>query len=658
METTDDDLGDSAAVPRTEAELVSPLPGVMRVVTIALCVVLTVACLFEAQDLYRAWLGLQLFEQQFLFPVIGLAFLLVFTRFDVRGRVRDTSVPWYDWALAISGFAACIYLAVNYPELSYQIIYRPFDAVLCATIILVLTADGVRRATGPVLLIVLGVFLAYGLYGHYIPGAFAGQKTRPEALAVYLAFDTNALMGIPLKVVATIVVAFLLMSALMNRSGAAEFMNDIAVAAMGRFRGGSAKISTFASAMFGSISGNAVSNVMSTGSFTIPMMKRGGFNANTAGAIEAVASTGGQIMPPVMGAAAFIMADNLGVEYSAIIMAALVPGLLYFLGVFMQVDLEAAKRNIQRIDESRIPRVGPVLRSGWIFILPFAVLVFDLFWRNRPADSAALDACAVLAVLGMTVGYKGRRMTLKDLFWAVARTGSQVIDLIMIGCAVGLVIGTLAKSGLAFALTLYLSQVGGDNLLLLLFVAAVVCIVLGMGMPTIGVYVLVASLVAPSMIEVGVSPMAAHLFVFYFGVLSFITPPVCIAAFTAAKLAEGAAMRTGFVAMRLGWSAFVVPFLFVLSPTLLLQGPVHWVLVDFAAAAFGLWHVSCALVGYESRPLRPWERLLFGLCGLALILPHSGFGLGIWPMALGGVLAVGLHLPMLGALRRAGPGMD
>ena len=637
-----------------EADRISPAGPRLRAFIITLAVLLVVASIFKSLDLYRRIFALQLYDQQFMFPMIGVALLLVFIHIPFGYGKRAGPVPWYDWAAGLSGFTACAYLSIEYPRLADIVVYQPVDAVICAVVILLLCAEGLRRTVGMTLLAVLVLFILFGVAGQYVPGPLVGQKIEFGDLVTYLTFDTNALMGLPTKIVTTIVVAFLLMASLMQRSGAGEFLNDVATALMGSYRGGAAKIAITASSLFGSISGSTVANVMSTGSFTIPLMKRGGYRPVSAAAIEAVASTGGQLMPPVMGAVAFLMAEDLQVSYASVAVAALVPSLLYYSGLFVQADLEAAREGISRVDEKLIPRLWPVMKSGWIFLIPFAVLIIGLFWLNFEPEEAALDASVLLIFLGLAFGYKGRRMTLKDIFWSVVETGILVLDLVMIGAAVGMIIGILAKSGLGFALTLVLSQLGAGNFGLLLILAAVVCIILGMGMPTIGVYVLVSALVAPAMIEVGVSPMAAHMYVLYFGMLSFITPPICIAAFAAAKLAGSDPMGTGYVATRFGWSAFVVPFLFVFSPSLLLQGDPLTLIQDISTAIAGVWLGSVGLIGYLYRPLSPANRVIAFFGGLALMIPAGAFSGGhltdLAGLALGALL-VGREL----AWKRAQP---
>jgi TRAP transporter 4TM/12TM fusion protein len=407
-------------------------------------------------------------------------------------------------------------------------------------------------------------------------------------------------------------------------TGGSRFFTELALLAMGRFRGGSAKIAVVASGLFGSISGSAVANVVATGVVTIPMIKRGGYAPHQAGATEAVASTGGQLMPPVMGAAAFLMAEFLQVPYSTVVLAALVPALLYYTALFIAADLEAARAGIKRVEEADIPKAREVL-PGLHFFVPFIVLIVALFNFNVQPEEAVLWASVVLVVLALAFGYRGRRPGIRQMLDAFRSTGIGVIEIILITAGAGFVIGVLGISGLGFNLTFALVQIGGGNLLVLLILAAIVCIVLGMGLPTVGVYVLLAALVAPALVEVGVQPIAAHLYVMYFGMMSMITPPVAIAAYAAAGIARSDPMRTGLEACRFGWSAFVVPFLFVLSPTLLLIGPAGAVALAIVTATFGIWLVSIAVVGYLTRNLRPAMRGLFALSGLLALVPAAAF---------------------------------
>lgn len=526
-------------------------PAWLNVITSILGVGIVAGAISYSTDMFGR-MGLVVYGEQFVAGMLAGAMLLLFLVIPARGGTRVGAPPWYDIALGITGAAAAGYMSFYFVELGTMMFFAPLDGLIASIVVVALAMEGVRRTTGWALVIIVSVFLIYALLGHNLSGALAARPSGPPQLAFYLGFDSNAILGAPIMVASTIVIAFVLFGALLTATGGSYFFTDLALAMMGRYRGGSAKIAVVGSALFGSISGSAVANVVSTGVVTIPMMKRGGYPPHQAGAIEAVASTGGSLMPPVMGAAAFVMAEFLQVSYAQVMLAAAIPAILYYCVLFIVSDLEAAKMGITRVEEHLIPRARDVLRDGWFFPIPFAVLIYSLFGLNLRAEESALWASLSLAVLALVFGYKGQRPSLYTLFNAVRQTGVNVLDIIMICCGAGVVIGVLAITGLGFGLTLTLVSIAGKNLFVLLLLCAAVSIVLGMGMPTIGVYVLLAALVAPAMVEAGVSQMAAHLFVLYFGMMSFITPPVAVAAFAAASIAKGDPFRTAFTAMRLG----------------------------------------------------------------------------------------------------------
>ncbi|MEE8109740.1 MAG: TRAP transporter fused permease subunit, partial [bacterium] len=466
--------------------------------------------------------------------------------------------------------------------------------------------------------------------------------------------DVNGILGVPLAVALTIVIAFIIFGQLLNSIGGSRCFTDIAMLTMGRFRGGPAKIAVVGSALFGSISGSAVANVVATGVITIPMIKRGGYPAHKAAAIEAVASTGGQLMPPVMGASAFLMAEFLEIPYREVVLAALVPAILYYIALFVQADLEAAKLGAAGIAEEEMPSAKGVL-SGLYFAFPFAVLIIALFNFNQPPELAALMASVLLIALALAFGYQGVRPSWRSFLSALHGAGYAALDIIMVCVAAGIVIGVLGISGLGFNLTLTLVQIGEGSLILLLVLAAGVCILLGMGLPTVGVYVLLAALVAPALIKVGVQPIAAHLYVMYFGMMSMITPPVAIAAFAAAGLAGADPMKCGWSAVRFGWMAYVVPFLFVLSPSLILVGDTLAVVGSVATAILGVWLVSMGIAGYYQRPIAPAMRVAFAVTGLLALLPVGGFPGAAYAAAagsVGGLALVGIELAAARGVRR------
>ncbi len=596
---------------------------------------LTVVSVAQAADI-PSRLGYSYYTEQFLALVLGLSLAVIFlvSGRSEKGEADSGTVRTIDWILSTAGLFLSLYVAVAYPSLVGRAMSLPWDALIVGTLLFFLLLEGLRRAVGWTLVIVVLLIVGYGMIGHLVPGALQTREVAPPHLAVYLAFDPNGLLGLTLNVAATVVVAFVYFGQLLLRSGGADFFNDIAMATMGRKRGGAAKISIVASGLFGSISGVVVSNIVATGVVTIRLMVQSGFRRTTAAAVEAVASTGGQIAPPVMGAVAFLMADILQKPYSEIVVAAIVPALLYYVALFVQADLQAAKQNIKPLDVEDIPSAASVMSRGWVFILPFAAIVAALFWFNQRAETAALWGAGAAVLIGLTVGYGKTRMRLADLWPAAVETGRSITEIIMISAAAGFIIGVLNVTGLGFAATFALVDLGQGNLFLLLLISALVCLILGMGMPTVGVYLLLAVLIAPSLIQSGVEPIAAHLFIFYLGMMSMVTPPIGIGAFFAAAIAKASPMATAWEAMRFGWTAYIIPFLFVFSPALLLIGEPLEIVTAVLTAIVGVYAVSAAFVGWLRGPVGPTRRVLTAFSGLALLLP-PGIG-GDWTLWING----------------------
>lgn len=591
-------------------------------------------------DLYRM-VGWNFLAEQFLAVALGLAMGIIYLirpMNDSRG-VRDTA-PWYDWILAIVSVALGAYMSWHYPRMLGEFFNSPADVVISCSLLFVLVLEGLRRASGWPLVIVVLAFFAYALVGHLVGGALQTREVRPLGMLVYLGLDSSGLFGLVLLIGVTVVIPFVFFGQLLASSGGASFFNDVSLGLMGRFRGGAAKISILASSLFGSINGIVVSNILATGVVTIPMMKQSGFKPEKAAAIEATASNGGQMMPPVMGAVAFLMADFLQISYAEVAVAALVPSLLYYFALFIQADLEAAKGNILSVPAKDIPKILTVLAKGWLFLLPFAVLVYALFWENREPENAAIFASISVLLIGFTLGYGAQRLTLRELWQCVVRTGVSSADIIMISAAAGFIMGILQITGLGFALTNYLVDLGQGSVFLLLLMSGALCIVLGMGMPTLGVYVLLAVLFAPAFVEVGIAPIAAHMFILYLGMMSFVTPPVAIAAFFAANVAGADPMRTSWVAMRFSWTAYIVPFLFVFSPSLLLQGDSWLVTVtSVGTAVIGVWFVSSGMIGYGFGRTGSWTRAASVVAGGLLLLPVEIVYWAVYANLMGGVLA-------------------
>jgi TRAP transporter 4TM/12TM fusion protein len=591
-------------------------------------------------DLPRWLFGVGLYTEQVLAICLGLALALIY----VSSKRKPN---WFDWTATAVALAICSYIAFRYEAITYEIALLPTDLVVGAATLCLLVLEATRRTAGGVLAIIILLISVYVFIGPHMPGDFATRPVSLPRLITYLGLDTNGMIGIILSVAVLIVIPFTLMGQVLGRTGGANYFADLAMAAMGQFRGGAAKIAVFGSALFGMISGAAVSNVVAVGIVTIPLMTRSGFAPTRAAAIEAVGSTGGQLMPPVMGAAAFIMAEFLQVPYGSVVIAAIIPAVLYYAALFMHVDLEAAKQRIGAAQVEAPPKFTEVLKSGWHFPIPLIFLVVTIAYPEIfqiPIERSAVYATAILIVFSMAFGYRGNRVSPRQMLRAVLDTGRAALDIILIGAAAGMVVGALSVSGISFGLTLQLIALSGGSLFILLLLTALISIILGMGMPTVSVYVLTATLLAPSLVKLGVVPMAAHMYVMYFGMLSMITPPVAIAAYAAANIARTSGWATGWNAVLVGWSTFFIPFLFVLEPSLLMQGHAGLIAWQFTRNILGIIVGTAGIVGFAFTPLSPPLRLAFGIAALAILIPQHAFpgtdtldwiGLGLAVLMLG-----------------------
>ena len=618
--------------------------GVWRTVIAWLGGTLALIPIFFASQLPIEF-GWSIFTEQGMAFALGLALAIIFIKSPFKNGAPRTTVPLYDGFLALLGLGAGLWLSVRYPALQEQLFVLRSEAAIIGSILIPLTVEAIRRTAGWSLTFIMLTFIGYALMGHHIPGLFQANEKSIEYLTSTLAADSVAILGLPLTIVVIVVLPFVFFGQLLLKGGASEWFTNIATALIGRSRGGSAKIAVIASGLFGAISGTAVSNVASTGLITIPLMKKGGYEPKVAGAFEAVASTGGQIMPPIMGAAAFLMAEILEIGYTEVVVAAIIPALLYYVAVFVYADLEAAKKNILPVPEELIPPLARTMKEGWFFMVPFAVLIYALFWLNKAPETAALWSGASVVVINWIFGYKGKRMKVTEIVYAVRDTGVRGgSEIVIIGAMAGVIIGILGATGLGEALTQALVTIGEGNLAALLALTAVICIILGMGMPTTAIYLLVSIIAAPPLVKLGINPLAAHMYVFYFGIVSLITPPVAIAAFVAANLAGANPMATAVTSVRLGWTALVVPVMFVMSPNLIMQGEPVDIAVAFVTAVAGVWVTTCGIQGYFVRHLNPLMRTAFMSGGIMLLIPNEAFASAIY-LEIAGVaitlLAVG-----------------
>ena len=583
--------------------------------TAGLAALTTLTAIFWSSGL-PLWIGWRVYTEQILVAALAFAMAIAFL-------TRPGRWPLLSQACAAMSLGFGAWLAIRFPTLSENVFYHPTEALIVSIIGFVLILEAVRRTMGWSLIVILGCICLYAMFASSFSGPLQSRSIAPERLLTFLILDSASLAGAALTIAVAVVIPFLILSQLLLATGGSQFFSDFSLALAGRKRGGAGKIAILGSAFFGSVSGSAVSNVASTGAITIPMMKEAGYRPKTAAALEASASTGGQLMPPIMGAAAFLLAENLQATYTAVMLAALVPSILYYFSLFVFADLEAGRLGIDRVEESRIPALSYVVKRGWFVFMPFVVLILCLFSFNLRPETSALIAIVVLLILSLIRTYDYRPVSVRVIGEVLIAAGRAAVEIILICAIAGMIIGLVARSGLSFGLGFFLVQLGESSLVLLLVVTAAVCIVLGMGLPTVGVYLLLASLAAPPLVELGLQPMAAHLFVLYFGMLSMLTPPVAIAAFVAANMARSAPMSTGFEAVRIAWPAYLIPFLFAAAPALLLEGPFVEVSLTFITAIVGIYFVTAGVVGFLMRPLSPLMRLVSAAGGLAVLLPYG-----------------------------------
>lgn len=581
------------------------------------------------------WIGWRVYTEQILIAALAMSMAIAYL-------TRQGRWPALSWALAAASILFGGWLAARFPTLSENVFYHPTEALVVSAVGFGLIIEAVRRTMGWSLIIILACVYLYALFSSNFSGPLQSRSIAPDRLLTFLVLDSASLAGAALTIAVAVVLPFLILAQLLLATGGSAFFSDFSLALAGRKRGGAGKIAILGSAFFGSVSGSAVSNVASTGAITIPMMKEGGYSAKTAAAIEASASTGGQLMPPIMGAAAFLLAENLQASYTTVMLAALGPSILYYFSLFVFADLEAGRLRIDRVEESRIPALAGVARRGWFVFAPFAVLIICLFSLNLRPETSALIAVLVLFCLSLVRTYDGRPVSPRVIGEVLISAGKSAVEIILICAIAGMIIGLVARSGLSFGLGFFLVQLGESSLLLLLVVTAAVCIVMGMGLPTVGVYLLLASLAAPPLVELGLQPMAAHLFVLYFGMLSMLTPPVAIAAFVAANMAKAPPMATGFEAVRIAWPAYLIPFLFAFSPALLMEGSVLNVTVTLITAGIGVYFITVGIVGFMTRPLGALMRLVAVIGGFGVLLPWGVAPGAIWINAIGLALILAL----------------
>jgi TRAP transporter 4TM/12TM fusion protein len=495
-----------------------------------------------------------------------------------------------------------------------------------------LVLEAARRATGWALPVISMAFLAYAYFGSYMPELIAHQGFSLRRIVGQLYLTSEGIYGLPMSISATLVFNFVLLGAFLKATGTGQFFIDVALALFGRVRGGPAKVAVVASSFFGSISGSAVANVVGTGSFTIPLMKSIGYRPVFAGAVEAAASSGGQIMPPVMGAAAFLMAELLEISYFTVVVAALIPAVLYYVAVFCAVDFEAARLGLRGLERGRMPSLGRLLRTRSYFLIPPVTLVYLMGLQHLSPSLAAFWTLWASVAVGLI--RSETRLGLRGLL-ATLREGALASLPIVAACAAsGIILGVINLTGIGLRLSSVILKVAGGEVLILLFLTMITCLVLGMGLPVTASYLIPALIVGPAMADIGIPILAAHLFILYFGVISNVTPPFALAAYAGAGIAGSDPMRTGLLAFRLAIPGFILPYMFVHAPALIMEGPWPEICLAVVTAIAGVVLLTAALTGYWLAPCTPLERGLFLAAALVLIKPGwmtdlLGLGLGL-----------------------------
>ena len=582
-------------------------------------IVAAIAITFSVFQLYTATFGVldaQLQRAIHLGFGLALAYLLYPFR---RAWTRDNFFHPIDILFAVLGAAAPAYIVIQYRELVTRAGSVSTPDVVVGGLGILLVIEATRRVVGLPMVTVVLCFLAYAFLGPYMPGVLAHRGLSVEQLVSHLYFTTEGIFGIPLGVSSTFIFLFILFGAYLESTGLGKFFIDLANAVAGWASGGPAKVAVLSSGLMGTVSGSSVANVVGTGSLTIPMMKKLGYHPNFAGAVEAAASTGGQLMPPVMGAAAFLMAEFVGVSYIEVVKAAAIPALLYFTGVWLGVHFEAKRKNLKGIPRNELPNPLTLIKERGHLAIPLVVIVYLLVSGYTPMRAALV---AIVLSIACAMLRSSTRMKPIEIVYGLERGAKAVLGVLIACAAAGIIIGVVTKTGVGLRLASGLIEVAGGMLLPAMFFTMITAIVLGMGVPTTANYVITSTIAAPALVQMGVPILAAHMFVFYFGIIADVTPPVALAAYAGAGISGGNALKTGVHASKLAIAAFIIPYIFVLSPVILMVDATPLTLiVATLSALLGMIAVSSALCGFLADHCRLYERVLLIVAGLLMIKP-------------------------------------
>ncbi|OUS21966.1 C4-dicarboxylate ABC transporter [Rhodobacterales bacterium 59_46_T64] len=627
------------------------LPPYLRWLLAASAILLSAASINHLFNL-GFFMNVRLLEIHYLYVMLVLTLPLVYLIFPCSKTNPHGATRWWDYFLAVLALVTCVFFAYYGRSVVNKgwDFSAPLHAVIASFSFWFLLLVAARRTGGWMLFGVILMFSIYPMIANYAPGPIQGFQRPPVETAIFHAMSGESVLGIPMRSFVNLVVGFMIFGVAMQHTGAGPFFIDIAFAALGHVRGGPAKVGVLTSGLTGSMSGSVITNVLTTGSITIPAMKKVGFRPSYAAGIEAAASTGAVLMPPIMGATAFVMASFLMTDYTNIVVAAVLPSLLYFFGLFAQIDAYSARNGLKGVPRADLPKFGKVLREGWYFLAVFGLLIWMLLYLKREAI-APFYATALLIVLNQLLSKS--RWGREELMDFLISTGRLFVELVAILAAVGLIVGGLAVTGMSGTISNDLLFIAGGNTFLLLLLGALTSFILGMGMTVTAAYVILAVSLAPALIAGGLDPIGVHLFILYWSMLSYITPPVALAAFAAAAIAQAKPFAAAFEAMKLGTIIYILPFFFVLDPAYTLQAGFVESLLTVLRAGVGVLLICAGLQGYllgvgriEPGPTGGIARLLLGVAGLAFALPSTA----MLAVPIPGAVGAGVAITVLAAI--------
>ncbi|MFC1871964.1 TRAP transporter permease, partial [Chloroflexota bacterium] len=597
-----------------------------KLITVLLCVAPIIAVLYILDVPIR--LGIFIYEVSYLSLFSALILIAVFIIIPASRNSRKGSLPWYDGLLIVATIIPCSYLFLYYEEvISHGVYAFPYEQAL-GIILIIAIVEATRRTTSWIVVIIMLIFGAYSLVCNYFPvgNLLYGPKfSFARVIGYYYLYD-DGIFGIIISVMCTVVVFYILFGQVLQNVGATDKLMRLAIALTGRYRGGPAKTAVVASAGLGMFTGSIPANIATTGIVTIPLMKKMGYTPEYAGAVEAVASTGGSITPPVMAAVAFLIAEFLDLPYSTIVISAIIPALLYYVGCYFQLDGRSVRLKMKGLTPREVPPLKSSLRATWVLLIPLAVLVFLLIGLNYRAALAAMYA--TLAVLLISMFQKESRISLAKLAQAFSGTSRLLMNIVPIVLAAGLITSAVGLTGLGVRMSQLLIEISNGNLIILVIISWITVFIMGMGLPATACYIIPAILIAPAMVELDVHPIAAHFCLYYMSRVGFLTPPVCVGAYVAAGIAGARPFATGFEAMRLAFVIYAMPFLLIFKSSILALGAIHEIALAVATCGLGIIAIAEALEGtFGNTDLNGVQRVLLGAGGVALML---GTNLLLW----------------------------